>query len=147
MPIYDLRCPNGHVAEVIQSFTAALPPCGECGAETTKLPSLFAIGGTARIPPPPERMPQTWKGTYDGNREYVSQLRRTAEARQSLEERHPEIAGDRRPVMAHEGAYETKPLRKGDAPETQHPAQGHGHGYGHGHGHSHAPTPKPTVSE
>jgi hypothetical protein len=147
MPIYDLRCPNGHVAEVIQSFTAVLPPCGECGAATSKLPSLFAIGGTARIPPPPERMPQTWKGTYAGNREYVTQLRRTAEARQSLEERHPEIAGDRRPVMAHEGAYETTPLRKGDEAKTQQATPGHdGHDHGHhGHGHSHAPTP--TISE
>jgi putative FmdB family regulatory protein len=145
MPIYDLRCPNGHVAEVIQSFSAALPPCGECGAETTKVPSVFAIAGTASIPPPPDQMPQTWKGTYAGNREYVTQLRRTAEARQRLEERHPEIAGDRRPVIAHEGAYETTPLRKGDAADTQQAAPGHSHGHHHGHGH--APEQTPTVSE
>ena len=143
MPIYDLRCPNGHVAEVIQSFSAALPPCGECGAETTKVPSVFAIAGSASLPPPPEQMPQTWRGTYAGNREYVTQLRRTAEARQGLEERHPEIAGDRRPVMAHEGAYETTPLRKGDAADTQEAAPGHSHGHQHGH----APAQSPTVSE
>lgn len=139
MPIYDLRCSNGHVTEVIQSFSAPLSPCGECGAATAKLPSLVSLAGTAGIPPPPERMPQTWKGTYDGNREYVTQLRRTAEARRTLEERHPEIAGDRRPVIAHEGAYETTPLRKGDAADTQQAAPGHGHG--------HAPAHGPTVSE
>ena len=143
MPIYDLRCPNGHVGEVIQPFSAALPPCGECGAGTTKVPSVFAIAGTASIPPPPEHMPQTWKGTYAGNREYVTQLRRTAEARRTLEERYPEIAGDRRPVIAHEGAYETTPLRKGDAAQT--PPAGPGHS--HGHNHTHAPAQTPTVSE
>ena len=139
MPIYDLRCSNGHVTEVIQSFSAPLSPCGECGAATAKLPSLVSIAGTAGIPPPPERMPQTWKGTYNGNREYVTQLRRTAESRRTLEERHPEIAGDRRPVIAHEGAYETTPLRKGDAADTHQAATGHGHG--------HAPAHGPTVSE
>ena len=143
MPIYDLRCSNGHVTEVIQSFSAPLSPCGECGAATAKLPSLVSIAGTAGIPPPPERMPQTWKGTYNGNREYVTQLRRTAEARRTLEERHPEIAGDRRPVIAHEGAYETAPLRKGDAADTQEAAPGHSHGHQHGH----APAQAPTVSE
>jgi putative FmdB family regulatory protein len=143
MPIYDLRCPNGHVAEVIQSFSAALPPCGECGAETTKVPSVFAISGTASIPAPPELMPQTWKGTYAGNRDYVTQLRRAAEARQKLEERHPEIAGDRRPVIAHEGAYETTPLRKGDAAQTQPAAPGHSHA----HSHTHAPPHTSTVGE
>jgi hypothetical protein len=88
-------------------------------------------------------MPQTWKGTYAGNREYVTQLHRTAEARQRLEERHPEIAGDRRPVIAHEGAYETTPLRKGDVANTQQAAPGHSHGHSHGH----APAHNPTVSE
>ena len=70
-------------------------------------------------------------------------LRRTAEARRTLEERHPEIAGDRRPVIAHEGAYETTPLRKGDAADTQEAAPGHSHGHQHGH----APAQAPTVSE
>jgi hypothetical protein len=38
-------------------------------------------------------------------------LRRTAEERRNLEERHPELAGDRRPVVAHEGHFEGAPLR------------------------------------
>jgi putative FmdB family regulatory protein len=113
-PIYDLRCEQGHVTEVVQSFTAPLPACPRCAAPTAKLPSRFGIGGRAHLPPPPERMPQTWRGTYGGDRDYVTSLRRTAEERQRLEQRHPEIAGDRRPVVAHEGRFEAAPLRKGD---------------------------------
>ena len=50
---------------------------------------------------------------------------------------------DRRPVIAHEGAYETTPLLKGDAADTQEAAPGHSHGHQHGH----APTQAPTLSE
>jgi len=116
MPIYDLRCEEGHLVEVIQSFTAPLPPCPGCGARTAKRPSRFAVGGTAAagLPPRPEAMPQTWRGTHHGDREYVASLRRTAEQRRALEERHPELAGDRRPVLAHEGRFGAAPLRAGD---------------------------------
>lgn len=128
MPIYDLRCAGGHRFEVTQSFAAPLPACPGCGAATAKLPTSFGIGGGASrsaLPPPPERMPQTWRGTHRGDREYVASLRRTAEARQRLEERHPELAGDRRPVLAHEGRYEQAPLRAGDpgSPPTPTPVQ------------------------
>ncbi len=134
MPIYDLRCADGHVNEVIQSFTAPLPACPTCGAATTKLPASFGIGGRASVPRPPERMPQTWKGTYGGDREYVTSLRREAEARQVAEEKHPEIAGDRRPVIAHEGRFESAPLRRGDPVP---PSGTHSHGHSHTHGHTH----------
>src|SRR3954449_1277126 len=152
MAIYDLRCTAGHRFEIVQSFAAALPACPSCGAETVKIPASFGIAGEAgaarRLPPPPERMPQTWRGTYNGNREYVTSLRRTAEARQRLEERHPELAGDRRPIVAHEGRYESAPLRAGDpmpsgtsvpsgTPEPS-SGQGHSHGHSHPHGHSHS---------
>jgi len=152
MPIYDLRCAGGHLFEVMQSFTAELPTCPSCGAATVKVPARFGIGGEAgaarRLPPPPEKMPQTWRGTYNGDREYVTSLRRTAEQRQKLEERHPELAGDRRPIVAHEGRYESAPLRAGDrmpsgtsvpsgTPEPS-SGQGHSHGHSHPHGHSHS---------
>ena len=116
MPIYQLRCGQGHSFEAIQSFRASLPVCPECGGETAKVPSVFGISGRAArsLPPPPEAMPQTWRGTYEGNREYVTQLRRTAEQRRALEDRHPDLAGDRRPVLAHEGRFESTPLRAGD---------------------------------
>lgn len=34
--------------------------------------------------------------------------------REKLEEKYPELAGDRRPVLAHEGAFANAPLRAGD---------------------------------
>jgi putative FmdB family regulatory protein len=116
MPIYQLRCLSGHSFEVIQSLHAPLPACRQCGAETAKVPSIFGFAGQAArsLPPPPEAMPQTWRGTYEGNPEYVTQLRRTAERRKVMEERHPELAGDRRPILAHEGRFEAAPLRAGD---------------------------------
>jgi putative FmdB family regulatory protein len=117
MAIYQLRCGQGHEFEVIQSFTAPLPACPDCGSDVRKIPARCALRGrgAASLPPPPEAMPQTWRGTYEGNREYVTGLRRTAEQRQAVEERHPELAGDRRPVLAHEGRYAAAPLRAGDA--------------------------------
>ena len=130
MPIYQLRCSQGHSFEAIQSFRAPLPACPECGGETAKVPSVFGIGGQAArsLPPPPEAMPQTWRGTYEGNREYVTQLRRTAERRRALEDRHPELAGDRRPVLAHEGRFESAPLRAGDRiPVPPGPPGAHSH--------------------
>ena len=147
MPIYDLRCANGHTAEVIQSFTATLPPCPTCGGATSKVPSQFGIGGRAVTPPAPELMPQTWKGTYAGDRDYVTSLRRTAEQRQAFEQRHPEEAGDRRPVVAHEGRFEGAPLRRGDpvpadssaGPQPGPHGHGHSHGPGHGPAHPHSP--------
>lgn len=145
MPTYVLACAADHVFEVRQSWSAPLPPCA-CGAATRKLPVPFATTGrgAASLPPPPERMPQTWRGTYEGNREYLTHLRRVAERRTAIEERHPELAGDRRPILAHEGRYEGAPLRAGDplpGPATPSPAHGHTHGAGgHSHGaggHSH----------
>jgi hypothetical protein len=122
MPTYDVRCEGGHRSEIRIAIDAMLPPCPVCGAATAKVPTGFAIGGRATLPPAPEAMPQTWRGTYRGDREYLASLQRTAEQRRVLEERHPEIAGDRRPVVAHEGRYEQAPLRSGDpAPSTDSP--------------------------
>jgi hypothetical protein len=114
LAIYQLRCAQGHSYEVIQSFDAPLPPCRSCGDEMRKVPASFGIGGAAVLPPRAEAMPQTWRGTYEGDRDYLTGLRRTAEQRQALEARHPELAGDRRPIVAHEGRYEGAPLRAGD---------------------------------
>ncbi|HUY49185.1 MAG TPA: zinc ribbon domain-containing protein [Streptosporangiaceae bacterium] len=120
MAIYQLRCGQGHDFEVIQSFTAPLPGCPDCGSSVRKVPARCAIrgAGSRNLPPPAEAMPQTWRGSYEGNREYVTQLRRTAEQRRGMEDRHPELAGDRRPVLAHEGRYAAAPLRAGDGGEA-----------------------------
>jgi putative FmdB family regulatory protein len=148
MPIYQLRCGQGHEAEVVQSFTAPLPPCPSCGSPTRKIPAPFGIAGLAarRLPPPAEAMPQTWRGTYEGDRDYLRELRRTAQRRQALEERHPELAGDRRPVLAHEGRFAAAPLRAGDplppgtgtaGMETGGGQRTHRHDGGSGHAHRH----------
>ncbi|MFL6226782.1 MAG: FmdB family zinc ribbon protein, partial [Actinomycetes bacterium] len=78
MPIYELACEDGHRSETLQASTDPLPACPACGRATRKVPSGFGVGvgGTASVPPPPERMPQTWKGTYRGDRDYVTHLRR-----------------------------------------------------------------------
>jgi hypothetical protein len=113
MAIYELACAGGHRFEVIQSFTAPLPACA-CGEPTRKIPSRVGLAGNSSVPPPAERMPQTWRGTYNGDRGYVTHLRRTADERKRIEEKHPELAGDRRPIVAHEGRFEHAPLRAGD---------------------------------
>ncbi len=136
MPTYDLSCEQGHRAEVSQSFYDELPACPVCGSAMTKLLTGFAIQGQAKLPPRPEAMPQTWRGTYHGNREYLTELRHTVDARQKLEERHPELAGDRRPILAHEGRFASQPLRAGDTPATR-LGDSHGHGHGHAHHHPH----------
>jgi putative FmdB family regulatory protein len=118
VPIYELACEGGHRSETLQAAGAPLPACPACGGATRKRPSGFGVGGSAGLPPPPERLPQTWKGTHRGDREYVSHLRRLADARRDLEARHPELAGDRRPVLAHEGRFEGAPLRAGDPPSA-----------------------------
>jgi hypothetical protein len=75
-------------------------------------------------------MPQTWKGTQRGDRDYVTHLRRVADARRDLESRNPELAGDHRPVLAHEGRFEGSPLRAGDPapPGPERPADAPGAG-------------------
>ena len=36
------------------------------------------------------------------------------ESREKLEEKYPELGGDRRPILAHEGIFNGRPLRAGD---------------------------------
>jgi putative FmdB family regulatory protein len=116
MPIYVYRCDCGEVFERLLPMSAAAPPCPSCGGEVAKVPAGFSMGGRASPGLSREQRPQTWRGVYDGNREYVSQQRRSWERRQKLEARHPELAGDTRPVLAHEGRYSANPLRAGDPP-------------------------------
>ena len=123
MPIHELSCETGRRSETLEASTAVLPARPVCGAATRKLPSGFGVGGSASVPPPPERMPQTWKGTHRGDRDYVTHLRRVADARRDLESRNPELAGDHRPVLAHEGRFEGSPLRAGDPVVPEAPAR------------------------
>jgi putative FmdB family regulatory protein len=159
VPIFDYRCGGGPDAapedagcglrfERLVGRDAPAPACPECGGVSRKVPSRPALHGTADPGLSKEQMPQTWRGTYNGNREYLTAMQRQWDRRQRLEARHPELAGDTRPVAAHEGRYEQAPLRVGDpvisAPDASAappapvpPPAPSGHGHGHGHGHAH----------
>lgn len=128
MPIYVFKCDCGVRFEHLTTFDAPAPGCPACGADTRKIPAGFSLGGQADTGLSQERMPQTWRGVHDGNREYVTRMRRTWERRQKLEAKHPELAGDQRPILAHEGRFHDVPLRAGD------PLPGAATGHGHGHG-------------
>jgi putative FmdB family regulatory protein len=139
MPIYVFKCECGLRFEHLTSFDAPAPGCPQCGGDTRKIPAGFSLGGQANAGLAKEQMPQTWRGTYNGSREYVTNLRRQWDRRQQLETKHPELAGDQRPIIAHEGRYHDVPLRAGD------PVIGSGAGTGHGHGHGHGHTEKPAA--
>jgi len=127
VPLYDYRCSAGHRFEAMAPLTAPGSGVCPCGADAVKVPSRVALGGVADTGRPMELMPQTWRGTYEGNREYLGELRREWGTRQKLEEKHPELAGDQRPILAHEGRFHGAPLRAGDALPT-HTHGGHTHG-------------------
>lgn len=137
MPLYEYRCTCGGLIELLSSPSAASPTCPDCGAQTRKQISAFAVGGRANPGLSQSEMPQTWQGTYAGNPEYVTALQHQWEQRQRLEERHPELRGDRRPVVAHEGPFSTTPLRSGDPIPSAATASGHETGHAHAHLHPH----------
>jgi putative FmdB family regulatory protein len=125
MPIYVYRCECGERFERLVGLDAPVPGCPACGGTPQKIPAGPSLLGQAGTGLAKEQMPQTWRGTYNGDREYVTGLRRQWDQRQRLEAKHPELAGDQRPIIAHEGRFHGAPLRAGD------PVPGHGHGHGH----------------
>ena len=123
MPLYDYCCPQGHLFEQMAAIAdRARQSCPACGEIGEKIPSRITLGGRADPGPSMEHMPQTWRGTYEGNPEYLGQLRRQWSARRKLEDTYEELRGDRRPVLAHEGRYHAAPLRAGDPLQTPYPA-------------------------
>jgi putative FmdB family regulatory protein len=161
MPIYEYRCDCGGTVEVLAAPGALAPVCPACGAETRKLVSGFAVGRRPDAGLSQSRMPQTWRGTYNGNPEYITRLQRQWEQRRRLEDRYPELAGDSRPIVAHEGSYSVDPLRAGDpgastaaggsAPAADASGRGIVGGgdhpaHPHGHRHTHSERPPPTRS-
>lgn len=113
---YDVRCPDGHRFEVdLPSIFADNPQCTECGQPTSRVPAVGAIKGVASAGPSRDQMPNTWRGIDRGNPDAIKHWRKQMTRREKLEEKYPELAGDRRPVLAHEGVFEGKPLRAGDA--------------------------------
>lgn len=115
MPIYDYRCSTGHEFEALAPMDrSAVFDCVVCGAVSAKIPSRVHLSGSADAGIPSTSMPQTWRGTNEGNAERISQLRRQWAQRRGLEEKYEELRGDRRPILAHEGRYSRSPLRLGD---------------------------------
>jgi putative FmdB family regulatory protein len=168
VPMYEYHCDCGGRVEVLAAAGAPAPACPACGGGTRKVVSMFAIGGRADPGLSRSQMPQTWKGTYGGNPEYTTHLQRLWEQRRRLEDRYPELAGDGRPIVAHEGFYSAVPLRAGDpwAPRAvdagAKPEGGSGaaadasgkgfvgedrhHAHPHGHLHTHPARPHPSTA-
>ncbi|BCW86256.1 hypothetical protein NicSoilE8_39290 [Arthrobacter sp. NicSoilE8] len=115
MILYDVKCAEGHRFEAaLKSMFDDTPPCHECGAPTGKIPAAIRLSGTANAGPSRDQMPNTWHGIRRGDPEMVRGWHRLMSKRGKLEEKYPELAGDRRPVLAHEGIFENAPLRAGD---------------------------------
>lgn len=115
MILYDFRCTKGHRFEAgVETMTAPNPSCLECGSPTKRVPSAVRIGGIADTGPSREEMPHTWRDIHQGDPDAVAHWRTKIERREKLEEKHPELAGDRRPILAHEGIFQGRPLRAGD---------------------------------
>jgi len=115
MIIYDVRCAAAHRFEVtLTSMFAETPACPGCGGPTRRVPAAVHMSGRADAGPSRDQMPNTWHGIGRGDRETVRGWHGLMTQREKLEERYPELAGDRRPVLAHEGAFANAPLRAGD---------------------------------
>jgi hypothetical protein len=115
MIFYDVKCSGGHRFEaVLKSMFDDTPPCPECGAATGRVPAAIGLSGSADPGPSREQMPNTWHGIRRGDPETVRGWHGLISKREKLEEKYPELAGDRRPVLAHEGVFANAPLRAGD---------------------------------
>ncbi|QVQ52376.1 zinc ribbon domain-containing protein [Spiractinospora alimapuensis] len=119
MPIYDFACDCGARFEaLVPSFASPAPPCGSCGRPTLRRPPAPSLAGRADPGPGWAQAPRSWEATNRGDPETLNGWRRALERRQRLEEKYPELAGDRRPVLAHEGRFAADPLRAGDPVPT-----------------------------
>lgn len=115
MMIYDYRCHYcSHTFEaMVLSMTSDNPHC-TCGGPTERIIRNVTISGTADPGPPREQMPKSWNATRGGDTDTLKYWHNIATKRQKLEEKHPELAGDERPILAHEGIFSQTPLRAGD---------------------------------
>ena len=153
MPIYEYACGCGYRFERLARIADADAPalaCPACGtADCRRVPSAAALLGRAAVPPGRDAAPRSWEQTNHGDRDTIRHWQRNLEQRGKLEEKYPELAGDNRAVLAHEGRYAASPLRAGDpavpgSPGSP-PADPHGHHHPHGHAHPHTHNPAPTA--
>ncbi|NIH84546.1 FmdB family zinc ribbon protein [Amycolatopsis granulosa] len=114
MPIYDYSCECGNRFEALVPSSASPAPSCSCGSVPHRLPPAARLGGVASAGPSRDDAPKSWRGTGNGDRETVRHWHRQMTRREKLEQKYPELAGDRRPVLAHEGRFAAAPLRAGD---------------------------------
>jgi hypothetical protein len=115
MILIDFECPAKHRFEAgIESMFSDNPPCPECSGPTWRRPAAIRLGKSADAGPSREQMPHSWNGIDRGRADSVRYWREKMEKREKLEEKYPELGGDRRPVLAHEGIFAGRPLRVGD---------------------------------
>ena len=114
MPLFDYQCLNGHTFEALGQWTPTVSdprPCRICHEPCRRLLSAgSSLIGSASIPPSARSAPTSWNGTHQANRDVVTGWRRNLDARARLESKYPEIADEKSPVLAHEGAFEATPL-------------------------------------
>jgi putative FmdB family regulatory protein len=152
MPIYEYACGCGSRFERLARIADAdgpSPACPACGAaDCRRVPSVAALLGRAVVPPGRDAAPRSWEQTNHGDRDTIRHWQRTLEQRGKVEEKYPELAGDHRAVLAHEGRYAASPLRAGEPAAPASPAgdplgtQPHGH-HPHRHPHPHGTAPAP----
>lgn len=90
---------------------SACPACGE-GVLRRVISRVNARGADAGVSR--DQLPTSWYGTNSGDRETIRYWHKKTVEREKVEAKHPELAGDRRPVLAHEGRFADAPLRAGD---------------------------------
>ena len=111
MPVYDYACGCGTRFEMmVPSWSSPAPDCPACGASPSRRPPSPAMHGRAAPPPSMASAPQSWEGVGGGDRDTITHWRRTVEARQEFESRHPEHREQRDAIAAHEGRFERRPL-------------------------------------
>ncbi|MFF7476951.1 FmdB family zinc ribbon protein [Streptomyces sp. NPDC008092] len=152
MRIYDYACSCGARFEAMVANADITPACVRCGGETRRLVSAgAALLGHARLPATADAAPKSWEGTHKGNTEYIAKWRRELDKRAELEARHPELAEQRSPVVAHEGRYHSAPLTVDELSRgAVHRPHAHTHPHPHPHPHTQphpAPESKPKTTE
>ena len=119
MPIYDFVCTCGwRFEEMVPTMNSPAPACPGCGGEPRRRPAAARLSGKADPGPGRDDAPKSWQATGHGDRETLHYWHNQLTRREKLEEKYPELAGDRRPVLAHEGRFAAKPLRAGDPMPT-----------------------------
>jgi putative FmdB family regulatory protein len=123
MPIYEYRCACGATFdELHRGFDEPAPACPSCSGVAERVQSRFSIVGVAKTPRSADDAPCSWRETGNGNRAYIQQWRRELDRRAVLEDRHPELAPTRTPVLSHEscaGIVPAKPLPSPSAAMAQ----------------------------